>query len=94
MLKPISRPIIEHLPSFPKRLKLPLVVIPTSAVFDCAKFFKLLILSVKLANFEPTSLSRPNIDAIVFAFLDTLSTSPISVSVERYTTGAISLNLS
>ena len=33
LLKPASTPIKEHLPSFPRRLKLPLVVIPTNAVF-------------------------------------------------------------
>ena len=36
----------------------------------------------------------PNIDAIVVAFFKVLSTRPILLSVARYTTGAISLNLS
>lgn len=39
LLKPASTPIKEHLPSFPRRLKLQLVVIPTNAVFPDDIFF-------------------------------------------------------
>ena len=45
--------------------------------------FKLLILSVKLANFESTSLSRPNIDAIVFTFLDVTAKGGIVFAIAK-----------
>ena len=94
LLKPASTPIKEHLPSFPRRLKLPLVVIPTNAVFPDDIFFIASILAPKSDISESTLSSIPNIEAIVFAFLDTLFTSPSLVSVARYTTGAISLKAS
>ena len=44
---------------------------------------------------NPSTLSsRPNIEATVFAFFFTLSTTPALESVARYTTGAISLKAS
>ena len=52
------------------------------------------ILSSKPAVFSFTSSSSPNIEAIVSAFFVTLFTTPVSTSVERYTTGAISLSAS
>ena len=52
------------------------------------------ILAPKSDISESILSSIPNIEAIVFAFLDTLFTSPSLVSVARYTTGAISLKAS
>ena len=92
--KPISRPIIEQRPSLPSTFRPPLVTRPTMAVLPSAKAASASMRLSKPAISSSTSSSRPNIEAMMPAFFRTLSTTPSSVSVERNTTGAISLNAS
>ena len=77
-----------------RTLKTPLVHIPTTAVLSAAKSARVWMRASKPAISSSTLSSRPNMEAMVAAFWRTLSTTPSSVSVARYTTGAISLRAS